>query len=337
MAKIEIANPIVPIELNFINKFLPEANPTHVMVYIYALGLCYSNKASDNASIAQALDILESDVIKAWKYWVKTGLVSLGLDGTVTFLSTHGEIEKPENEPPAKAQSKAPIAPGTVSPPARRSISMEELSEKMNMDKTFSDMLKMAQLIWEKPFTQTEIRALYSFMEWYSFSNEVLTMLVEYCAIEEKTKNIKYMEAVAESWAHDGITTVKMAEKVMNKKQKEVSMLKKCSQIFGLNRAFSEKEAQYITEWTTTLGMSEAMIKEAYNRTTTNTGKLSFQYMNKILTSWAKDGIKTLAALKEADAARKGIEKPRNKNVSSNYDFDEIERLSMERLFKDNE
>ena len=91
MAKIEIANPIVPIELNFINKYLPQANPTHVMVYVYALGLCYSNKQSDNASIAEALDILESDVIKAWKYWVKKGLVSLGLDGTVTFLSTHSE------------------------------------------------------------------------------------------------------------------------------------------------------------------------------------------------------------------------------------------------------
>ena len=97
MAKIEIANPIVPIELNFINKYLPQANPTHVMVYIYALGLCYSNKQSDNASIAEALDILESDVIKAWKYWVKTGLVSLGLDGTVTFLSTHCE-EQAEKE-----------------------------------------------------------------------------------------------------------------------------------------------------------------------------------------------------------------------------------------------
>ncbi len=332
MAKIEISNPIVPIELNFINKYLPQANPTHVMVYIYALGLCYSNKPSDNASIAEALDILESDVIKAWKYWVKTGLIALGEDGTVTFLSTHGEPEGEKVAP--KVQTKE--APKTEQPAKpHRDIPMREVTVKMETEKSFSDMIRMAQLIWGKPLIQSDIKALYSFCEWYSFSYEVLLMLIEYCAAEEKTRNIKYMEAVAESWANDGITTVTLAEKVIKRKEKERSMLKKCSQIFGLGRAFSEREVEYISEWTNSLGMSEAMIKEAYARTTLNTGKLSFQYMNKILVSWSKDGIKTIAALKEADSARKGTEKVQPKK-SGNYDFDEIERLSMERLFKDN-
>lgn len=338
MAKIEIANPIVPIELNFINKYLPQANPTHVMVYIYALGLCYSNTPSDNASIADALDILESDVIKAWKYWVKTGLISLGEDGTVTFLSTHSEPaveEKKADEPTRSVPSKTPKVE-KIAPPVRRDISMDEITAKMGMDKTFSDTLKMAQLIWQKPLTQSEIKALYSFLEWYSFSYEVLLMLLEYCAAEEKTKNIKYMEAVAESWANDGITTVKMAEKVLRKKEKERSMLKKCSQMFSLGRAFSEKEVQYISDWANNMGMSEAMIKEAYARTTINTGKLSFQYMNKILSSWDKEGIKTLAALKESESARKVSQKPQPK-TSSNYDFDEIERLELERRLKKNQ
>ncbi|MBQ7876386.1 MAG: DnaD domain protein [Clostridia bacterium] len=332
MAKIEISNPIVPIELNFINKYLPQANPTHVMVYIYALGLCYSNKPSDNASIAEALDILESDVIKAWKYWVKTGLIALGEDGTVTFLSTHCEPvgEKDSPKPQAKETPKTE-QPATT----RRDISMREITAKMEIDKSLSDTLKMAQLIWGKPLTQSEIKALYSFLEWYSFSYEVLLMLIEYCAAEEKTKNIKYMEAVADAWANDGITTVTMAEKVIKRKEKERSMLKKCSQIFGLGRAFSEREVEYISDWTNNLGMSEAMIKEAYARTTLNTGKLSFQYMNKILISWAKDGIKTVAALKEADSARKGA-KPSATQQDPHYDFDDIERLALERRMKKN-
>lgn len=328
MAKIEIANPIVPIELNFINKYLPEAHPTHVMVYIYALGLCYSGKDSDNASIAKALDILESDVIKAWKYWVKTGLISLGDDGTVTFLSTNNlHKEKESLKPASKPVETAPVAPS-----ARRDIPMTEITAKMEMDKSLSDTLKMAPLIWGKPLTQSEIKALYSFLEWYSFSNEVLLMLLEYCAAEEKTKNIKYMEAVAESWANDGITTVKMAEKVIKRKEKERSMIKKCSQIFGLNRAFSDREIQYISDWTNNFGMNEAMIKEAYARTTLNTGKLSFQYMNKILSSWAKDGIKTVSALKESEGSRKAHVAPGKNN--GNYDFEDIERLEFERRMK---
>ena len=285
--------------------------------------------ASCNAAIADALDILESDVIKAWKYWVKTGLISLGEDGTVTFLSTHSEIiaeEKP------KATQKTP-APENTSP-VRRDISMTEITTKMDMDKSLSDTLKMAQLIWGKPLTQLEIKTLYSFLEWYSFSNEVLLMLLEYCATDEKTKNIKYMESVAEGWANDGITTVKMAEKVIKRKEKERSMLKKCSQIFGLGRAFSDREVQYISDWTNNYGMSEAMIKEAYARTTLNTGKLSFQYMNKILSSWAKDGIKTVAALKDAESVRKGTVQPQK--TTSNYNFEDIERMALERRMRKN-
>ncbi len=333
MAKIEIANPIVPIELNFINTYLPQANPTHVMVYIYALGLCYSGKPSDNASIAESLDILESDVIKAWKYWVKTGLISLGEDGTVTFLSTH--TPRDESPSPAIVAPLAEKAEEKKIEPVRRDVSMDEITAKMNMDKRFSDTLKMAQLIWQKPLTQSEIKALYSFLDWYSFSYEVLLMLLEYCAADEKTKNIKYMEAVAENWANDGITTVKMAEKIIKKKEKERIMVKKCAQMFGISRAFSDREIQYISEWTNTMGMSEAMIKEAYARTTINTGKLSFQYMNKILSTWAKDGIKSLAALKEAESSRKGSVQSSAKG-SSAYNFDDIERLELERRMKKN-
>lgn len=329
MAKIEVAHPIVPLELSFINKYLPSANPTHVMVYIYALGLCYSGKESDNASIAEALDILESDVIKAWKYWVKMGLISLGEDGTVTFLSTNGEKvrdEKPKSAP--KAQTVEPS-------PLRRDIPMTEITSKMEMDKALSDTLKMAQLIWEKPLTQSEIKTLYSFLEWYSFSNEVLLMLLEYCAADEKTKNIKYMEAVAENWSNEGITTVKAAEKVLRKKEKERSMVKKCASMFGLSRAFSDREIQYISDWTNNLGMSEAMIKEAYARTTLNTGKLSFQYMNKILASWSNEGIKSVSALKDADSTRKNVKQ--NTKTNGNYDFDDIERLELERRMKKND
>ena len=328
MAKIQVANPIVPIELNFINKYLPKANPTHVMVYIYALGLCYSGTPSDNASIAEALDILESDVIKAWKYWVKTGLISLGEDGIVTFLSANAEVAPQEESEPVKPVVK-PLPASSA--PARRDIPMTEITAKMETDKSFSDMHTMAQLIWGKPFTHSELKTLYSLLEWYSFSNEVLVMLVEYCATDEKTKNIKYMEAVAENWSKDGITTVKAAEKVLKRKEKERSMLKKCSQIFGLNRAFSDREVQYISEWSNDLAMSESMIKEAYARTTLNTGKLSFQYMNKILTSWSRDGIKTMAALKDSENVRKTT---KTAPASSNYDFDEIERKEFERHLK---
>lgn len=333
MAKIEIANPIVPLEISFINKYMPQANPTHVMVYIYALGLCYSNKPSDNRSIAEALDILESDVIKAWKYWMKAGLILIGEDGTVTFLSSERREETEETDAPKSA--KAPSKKHEPEESEKRDIPLSEVTRRVESDKSLSDMFKMAQLIWGKPLTQSEIKALYSFIEWYSFSNEVVLMLLEYCAADERTKSIKYMESVAEGWYQSGITTVRAAEKVIKKKERERIMLKKCAQMFGIGRAFSDREAEYISSWTVDLGMSEAMLKEAYARTTLNTGKLSFQYMNKILQSWAKDGIKTISALRDAESSRKS--QKAGAKGSSNYDFDDIERLEFERRMKTKE
>ncbi len=323
MAKIELPNPIIPLDVSFIEKYMPRANPTHVTVYIYALTMCYQNKPSDNASIAAALDILESDVIKAWKYWMKTGLISVSEDGEVTFLPSPRAASKP-----AKTQPK----PQTQEGPKRRDVPMDEITKKVERDRILADTLKMAQLIWGKPLTQSEIRLMYSILEWYSFSNEVLLMLVEYCAADEKTKSAKYMEAVAEGWARDGVTSVKAAEKVLRKKEKERSMLKKCAQMFSVGRAFSDREAEYIASWTTDLGMNESMIKEAYARTTLQTGKLSFPYMNKILESWAKNGIKTMSALKDSEGSRKSAKS--QPVTSSNYNYDDIERLEMERRMK---
>ena len=327
MAQIIMPKPVIPLDASFIEKYMPSANHTHVAVYIYALGMCYLGKPSDNESIAGALDILESDVVKAWKYWMKKGLIRLENDGTVCFLPVEGTILKSEtkNASPENASSE--------SAPSKRNISINEVTKKLESDKAFSQTLELAQHMWGRPLTQSEIKAIFSFSEWYSFSNEVLLILIEYCAANEKTKNIKYLESVAEGWHNDGINTVREAEKVLKRKEKEHTMIAKCAKIFGIGRAFSDKEEQYISKWTNDLSMSEAMIKEAYARTTINTGKLSFQYMDKIMCSWHKEGIKTLTALKEAEGTsnkRSSTKKP----VSATYDFDEIERRDFERRLK---
>ena len=321
MAQIIMSKPVIPLDASFIEKYMPAANPTHVAVYVYALGMCYLGKPSDNEYIARSLDILESDVLKAWKYWMKKGLVSLGDDGTVCFLPLDGTAQKNE----AKSEV-------SYNGPSRRDISINEVTKKLESDRSFSEMLEMAQQMWGKPLTQSEIKALFSFSEWYSFSNEVLLVLIEYCATNEKTKNIKYLESVAEGWHNDGINTVKEAEKVLKRKEKEHTMILKCAKLFGIGRAFSDKEEQYISKWSNDFSMSEAMIREAYARTTINTGKLSFQYMDKILSSWHKDGIKTLTALKEAEGA--SSKRNKSKPASDTYDFEEIERRDFERRLK---
>ena len=79
-------NKSVPLPLEFINKYMISANATYVKVYLYGLGKCYEGENDiSNEEIAQALDILETDVNKAWRYWKRVGLVHSEGKGVLVF------------------------------------------------------------------------------------------------------------------------------------------------------------------------------------------------------------------------------------------------------------
>ena len=66
MASFFHANKSVPLPMEFINKYMISANATYVKVYLYGLAKCYEGEEDvSNATIAEALDILETDVSKA--------------------------------------------------------------------------------------------------------------------------------------------------------------------------------------------------------------------------------------------------------------------------------
>ncbi|MDO4562622.1 MAG: DnaD domain protein [Clostridia bacterium] len=316
MATFHNPNPKIALSADFVLNYMPKANHTHVMVYIYALALCARNsQEADNAHIAAQLDILESDVVKAWRYWKKAGLVSIDAAGNVTFTDSKAA--------PVRDDSRS----GEIEP-KREALSMTEISNRMSVDADLKTMITMAESLLKKPLSQKEINTLFSFMDWYSLPKEVVLMLLEHCACEDKIKNFSYIEKVAQSWSDEGITTVEAAEKLLKRRAKERSAVNRCKKIFGLERAFSDAEVAHIINWTTNWGMSETMIKEAYSRTTHNTGKLSFAYMGKILAAWSSKGIKSPAALKSAE---EGLPKTRTQGANNTYDFEDIARKELQR------
>jgi hypothetical protein len=73
------------------------ANATYVKVYLYGLAKGYEGEEDvSNAAIAEALDILETDVSKAWRYWKKVGLVHSEGKGVLVFDAISSPETKPE-------------------------------------------------------------------------------------------------------------------------------------------------------------------------------------------------------------------------------------------------
>lgn len=296
MASFFHANKSVPLPLEFINKYMVNANATYVKVYLYGLAKCYEGEEDvTNAAIAEALDILETDVSKAWRYWKKVGLVHSEGKGMLVFGPVVAEPVKaetvktePAKETPQEMTEK------------HKTTSMKEISKAMGINPKMKETVAMAEQLLKKPLSQREITILYGFMQDYSMSQEMVLVLLEYCATIDKT-NFSYIEKVAESWKENGIDTLAEATRVLNQLGKEIRMQKKCKKMFGLDRELSQTELNYIARWVSELSMGENMIRAAYERTVANTGKIAMPYMNTILKSWFEKGIKTVSQIDEKE------------------------------------
>ncbi len=322
MANFKHANKSIPIPMEFISNYMIGANATYVKVYLYGLLKCYEEEDVSNASIAEALDILETDVNKAWRYWKRVGLVHSEGKGVLVFDAVPYEngVKAEETRPESPKEEK------------KKEPTMKTIEKAMKINPKMKETVDMATQLLKRPITRNEVVSLYNFSEWYNMSQEMVLVLLEYCVTIDKT-NFAYIEKVAALWNEKGITTLALATKELNKAVKEVKMHQRCKKMFGIDRELSGTEANYISKWVSELSMSEAMIRNAYERTVANTGKIAMPYMDKILKSWHQKGIKTVSQIDQLDAPVK-----KEKPVKGTYELDDMaaieRRLRLEKQKK---
>lgn len=320
MAKYKIlktSGPVTfPLSTVFVDKYMPGANPLYVQVYLYGLRLCYgAGMESDNKKIAEALDILETDVYRAFKYWENKGIVKLSDDG-VEFV----DLSTVED---AKVSEKPIYKP-------------DEIVDIIDNNKEIKQLIIHAECIFGKTLSRGETATLLSFYDWLRLPIEVILMLLEHCAALSKT-SMRYAEKVAISWADKGIDTIDKAKDYLLNSEKRIKISRKYKRLFSIvNRDLSDAEYAHIIQWTEGMDMSQQLIKAAYEKTVLATGGVSFPYMNGILQSWYKKGItKIEETIDEAQSEKSGYKKGREKKSAAtdwhDYDIDEIEKKALKR------
>lgn len=332
MANFIHANKSVPIPMEFINNYMPSANATYVKVYLYGLVKCYEGGDISNADIAEALDILETDVNKAWRYWKRVGLVRSEGKGTLVFNTVipSEDVKQQESKQEAQTDNKSDTRKSSSEKPKEAPV--KEIPKTMEINPKMKETVTMAEQLLKKTLSRREVTSLYNFTEWYAMSQEMVLVLLEYCVTIDKT-SFSYIEKVASGWNEQGITTLDSATKELNKAVKEVRMQQKCKKMFGLDRELSGGEINYISKWVSEFSMSEAMIRNAYEKTVNNTGKISMPYMNTILKSWHEKGIKTVSQIAQLDSPS-----AKDKGNKSTYQLDDMaaieRRLRLEKQKK---
>lgn len=307
----------------FIDRFMPSANGEFVKVYLYLLRSMQSHASNCTISaIADCFNNTEMDVIRALRYWQKTGLLHLEEENgeickihflpipiTETNTSTKDAPVAPpisENlaqnvhslrssvpEMPVSAPSAEPVAT------QKHRYTADEIAGFLKND-DISELFFIVETYIKHPLSENDMNTVLFWHEDLHFSNDLIVYLLEYC-ISKGHSSMRYLDKVAMGWHDNNITTVTQAKEDAAIHSQAYYGVMKALGITG--RSLVEAETAFIRKWTKEFAFDLPLIQEACARTITATHQPSFEYTDSILTSWHKNHVHTLEDIKTLDAA----------------------------------
>ena len=168
-----------------------------------------------------------------------------------------------------------------------------------NTDMEFRALCDEVQRMLGKHLNTEELKILLGFVRYLGLPTDVISLLVHYCMDRArkmgKTRNpsLRTIEKEAYAWAEKGIDTMEEAAAYTQQQHLRFSKVGRIMQILQIRgRNLTAPESRYVQQWLE-MGFDEELIGMAYERSCLNTGGLAWPYINKILTSWHKQGLHT--------------------------------------------
>lgn len=312
------------VENRFIDQYMPKANGEYVKLYLYLLRCAESGRELSLSSIADVLEHTEGDVKRALVYWEKLRLLDLKYDSKGSLCDILFRKDDAPSETAAALSAPGAKADRAVEPvkavPSKNALTRDRKRELKEQEE-IRQLIFVAEQYYARPLTSTEQSNLLYFYDTLHFSADLIEYLIEYCA-SKGSGGSHYMEKVAQEWYRAGITTVAQAKENANLYNKNYFTIFNALGIKGRNPA--PPEIEYMNRWLEEFGFSIEIILEACCRTIRQTHQPNFQYANKILEQWHKNGVRQLADIRRLDAEhsekKKRDAKP-SSNVSSSNRF----------------
>lgn len=268
----------------FVDRYMPYANEEAVKVYLYLL--CHFNDASLTIeNVAKTFGITNTKVDKVLKYWNDQGVISYSDTDdscSIEFLPLEFSIDSSATEETDTEQN---VSAFTESP----KYLVKDINSAMKNDKNVRDMFLVAEQLLGKPLNHNDMKTVYSFYDWLKLPIDVIVMLLEHCTSVKKM-DLRYIEKVAITWADNGIDNFEKANVYIKGQAKLARAEKKVKRILQISgRDLTELETKFVRTWLQEYKAPEADIKNAYEITIMNTGKMNFKYMDAVLKNIGKD------------------------------------------------
>lgn len=210
---------------------------------------------------------------------------------------------------------------------------LEAFQEKSNI----SELLFVTEHYLKRPLTTSDLNTILFWYDELKLPADLIEYLIEYCVGKGHT-SIRYMDKVAIAWHKDNVTSVEQAKQSSSAfSQLHFSIMR----AFGITgRNLIASETSYIDKWSKSYGFTPDIISEACRRTITAIHQPSFEYADKILTSWHNQNVHHLSDVAQLDSTYQNEKKSaviankaaapnrfHNFNQRTYNDMDKLEQL----------
>lgn len=313
----------------FLDYYMPSANGEFVKVYLYLLRAAGCREVSVSlSSIADFFFCTETDVVRALKYWEKTGILALSFDASGIVTKIHllplkipGQVQTAPKQEAAMKTAAVTTEPSSAAPktvPAKETPKPKQLSssriQALKENEEIRQLLFLSEQYLGRTLSPADVNRLLYFYDELHFSAELLEYLVEYCVSKGST-SLHYLEKVGIAWHEAGITTVEMAKQETTTYNRKYFPILKA---FGIrNRNPIPKEIADMDRWLNEYGFSQELIAEACARTIAQTGQPSFSYAEGILSKWKSQNVRSLQDIQALDEQHRKNQKTASRDSSS--------------------
>ena len=259
----------------FINEYMVSAPGDYVKVYLFALMYAELEVDFSNEDIAKQLSLDIEDVLKAWTYWEKMGVIkkirtSSGnpLEYDVEFVLLKDMLYGSHEDGAATTLDQG--------------INTQMASEE------YRSMFEKIEKTLGRVISGTEMGEVLSWINDFGIEPDFVVFAVEYCA-RKKKKNIKYIETVIKNWIGEGHRTVEDIKEHIGHMDERSADYRRIFKALGWSRNWTEEEKRIMDQWFDRMGFDVNAVLEACKKTA-GISSPNINYVNKVLESWFAEG-----------------------------------------------
>ena len=316
-----------PVENIFLDAFMPSADGNYVKVYL--LGYKYAcnpdrTQSFSNHSIARALDLPLSVVLKAWDYWEDKGIIKkhyLAEDEaefSVEFLS----LKQLYIDNYSVASGGPKSEKGSYTP--------ADLTQALR-DTRIRDMFNSIQKIICRPLTPSESLMCLEWLYDLKMAPEIIEEAFRYSIEKRGVKNIRYINTVIANWYDNNINTMEKLKEYLETTDAKYSRYNAVMRAMGRTNTPTRIEKEFMDRWFDVYRMPMEVILKACDLAVIQTPNPSLNYIDSILSKWHRENVRTVADIPDDKIDVRPPKRKSARNKFHNFDQPAL-RLTNEQL-----